>query len=408
MKQIIRLSTILIVVVFLLSACGSKKDDPASPTGFLTEPGAFRYQDFLNGFLETEYGEYAFYSLSERQIIYYSETGKHEFHVLCNKPDCDHRSEDCNAYVGFAVGYYNNHIYYIYQDNIRNYYVLARMNMDGTGHEDVLDLPRIEDKVTGASIQSVSEDSAMFHNGFLYKLEYDFLTSKDNFTHIFFKINLDTKEITTMFDDFFALYLFEDAKIIEDTIYMKVSDKDPTNKYDPTIIRSYHIAKGNLESGEIEIIINDWPKYGGIPPVEKDGILYYHRPGVGYCEYDIASGVETVKLEADLSVSQTSYTDKYIFAREQTNIPGTDMEYYDYNWVFKVYNYDYECLNTIEAGDFINVPMFLYPSSDALYFSAAGDYSITHYAEISSIGTDDFKLIPVSNTPNSRSHGTSD
>ena len=400
--------TIIIICLILLSSCSKENNNTETDSGFLVEPEAFRYQDNIEGFFETEYGEYAFNYLPENEKIYFSESGKHEFYLLCNKPDCSHRDENCNAYGGIAVGYYNDHIYNVYLNESKGIFMLSRMNMDGTGHEEIMELPKIEDKITGASTSSASTDSLLFNEGYLYMIDEDNLSSKNDTTDVIYKINLDTKEISSLFADCFKDYRYVKSKMFGNTFYMVIDDKDPENKYETTRTHSCHLVKADTDTGEFSIIINDWPWIGGIPPVERDGILYYHRPGIGYCEYDLTSGQETVKLEADLYLSQTSYTDKYIFAREKPNIPGTDMRGVVDNWVFKVYNYDYECLNTLEKGSFVKFPTFLYTARDVLYFSSMSDHTITHYAEISKVGTDDFQLIPVPNAVDPRSIVKSD
>ena len=92
-----------------LTACASK---PAAPTAadFEVQPGEYRYQDSDIFFVETEKGNY-YMNPSGDGLIHFAEPGSHEFHVLCNKPNCGHASADCNAFLEVAFGYYNGHLY---------------------------------------------------------------------------------------------------------------------------------------------------------------------------------------------------------------------------------------------------------------------------------------------------------
>ena len=98
-----RLLLLSMLLALALTACASK---PAAPTAtdFEVQPGEYRYQDRDGFFVETEKGNY-YMNPSGDGVIHFSEPGSHEFHVLCNKPNCGHASADCNAFFrgGFRI-----------------------------------------------------------------------------------------------------------------------------------------------------------------------------------------------------------------------------------------------------------------------------------------------------------------
>ena len=97
------LAAAMLLCCCALTACASK---PAVPTAadFEVQPGEYRYQDVDIFFVETEKGNY-YMNPSGGGLIHFSEPGSHEFHVLCNKPNCGHASADCNAFFrgGFQI-----------------------------------------------------------------------------------------------------------------------------------------------------------------------------------------------------------------------------------------------------------------------------------------------------------------
>ena len=132
------LPSLLLALALALTACASK---PAAPTAadFEVQPGAYRYQDMGDFFVETEQGQYY---LGWDQIIRFAEPGSRSFYPLCNKPNCGHASADCNAFLEIAFGYYNGHLYGV---TLQDHFELIQMEMDGTNHRVITQLPEQKD-----------------------------------------------------------------------------------------------------------------------------------------------------------------------------------------------------------------------------------------------------------------------
>lgn len=107
-------------------------------------------------------------------FMYFSDKDYKEWMPLCPRPDCDHKSANCNAYLKSICGFfiYGNYIWYIEdlrpedpqvgETVSRNYTepALCRMRLDGTQHERVVRLP-----VPETSFKTYENDWSAFNSG---------------------------------------------------------------------------------------------------------------------------------------------------------------------------------------------------------------------------------------------------
>ena len=375
-----RLLLPLMLLALALTACASK---PAAPTAadFEVQPGEYRYQDSDGFFVETEKGNYRLEPLLDF-LVRFAEPGSHDFYVLCNKPDCGHGDANCNAYAGFALGYFNQHLYGV-QDNGTDF-VLVRMNMDGTGHTEIARLPE-QNALDG---RKQLGGSYFFDNGYLIYLAMPISSGGPDYAMAIYKIQLETGEITRLFQ--------EDIPVHTDWPSVGVSISNGY-LYFPMFngeTGSVTYAEGNLETGRIEHIFEDWNQSNS-PMVNFDNVLYYHRAGVGLCEYDKATGKETVKVPMDVYYADVSYTKDYIFLRT--------LDSADFNQcVLLAYDRDYNLLGKLELEKIgLRFPFLEYTTANAIYFSADGG-TITHYIDPHHL--DRLELIQLVD-PTARSHG---
>ncbi len=333
---------------------------------------AYRLQDNSQYFIDTPMGEYYMNPLDERGMIYFSEHGKHEFYVLCNKPDCTHSDQNCNAYAGLALGYYNHHLYAVYLDDNSDHFTLAQMNMDGSEHKRICLLP--EQHAPNGTI--TGGGSFAFHNGFLlYELGSD---DENGLPTAYFKIALESGKTERLFENEVkdSILFGSDLKSLDNYVYFCTkSAKD----------NIYHLMQGNLETGEAAELIDNFSDCY-LTNVDEDTLYYFHF-GVGFCEFDIKSKTETVKLKTDYYVAQVTYTDDYIFAK--TNMS----EDFEEDWYFCVYDRDYNLFNQTNLGSNITAPQFLYVTDDVIYFSQIGN-RVTHYMKLKTIEKD-LTLVPM-------------
>ena len=372
------LPSLLLALALALTACAAK---PAAPTAadFEVQPGAYRYQDVDIFFVETEKGNY-YMNPSGDGLIHFSEPGSHEFHVLCNKPNCGHASADCNAFLEVAFGYYNGHLYGV---TLQDHFELIQMDMDGTNHRVITQLPEQKD----LSGNFNGGGSYFFDNGYLIYLAMPISSGDPDYAMAIYKIQLETGEITRLFQ--------EDIPVHTDWPSVGVSISNGY-LYFPMFngkTGSVTYAEGNLETGRIEHIFEDWNQSNS-PMVNFDNVLYYHRVGVGLCEYDKATGTETVKVPTDCSLALPQYTKDYIIVRTSDDDADTHRTIY-------AYDRNYHLLGQMELEPYgVKFPSLQYITANAIYFTSGGkliSYIDPHHL-------DRLELIQLVD-PTARSHG---
>ena len=375
-----RLLLPLILLTLALTACASK---PAVPTAtdFEVQPGEYRYQDSDIFFVETEKGNY-YMNPSGDGLIHFSEPGSHEFHVLCNKPNCGHASADCNAFLEIAFGYYNGHLYGV---TLQDHFELIQMDMDGTNHRVITQLPEQKDLSGNFS----GGGSYFFDNGYLIFLAFP-CTSNPDYALPVYKIQLETGETTQLFQEDIPLltdWPADGVSISNGYLYFPLPQTSEGK-------RPY--AEGNLETGRIERVFEDWKRENSFI-VNFDNVLYYHRAGIGLCEYDKATGKETVKVPMNVYYADVSYTKDYIFLRTR------DSADFNHQCVLLAYDRDYNLLGKLELEKIgLRFPFLEYTTANAIYLAADGG-TITHYIDTSDLSN--LELLPMPDTSNARAHG---
>ena len=140
--------SLMAAIIMLSPGCGESKDK-----GYTPDPNAdytLAAKSSAGSVHEVEMGIYRLENKGDNYYIKYADKSDMENWVyLCNKPNCKHDGFDCNAYIesGFPV-------IWIYEDKIyfNGMNQLYRMNMDGSDHEKVRDLPGIEMESQGGGV----------------------------------------------------------------------------------------------------------------------------------------------------------------------------------------------------------------------------------------------------------------
>lgn len=371
------LPSLLLALALALTACAAK---PAAPTAadFEVQPGEYRYQDVDIFFVETEKGNY-YMNPSGDGVIHFAEPGSHEFHVLCNKPNCGHASADCNAFLEVAFGYYNGHLYGV---TLQDHFELIQMDMDGTNHRVITQLPEQKDLSGNFS----GGGSYFFDNGYLIFLAFP-CTSNPDYALPVYKIQLETGEITRLFQEDISVHTdwpSAGVSISNGYLYFPMFNGETG---------SVTYAEGNLETGRIEHVFEDWNQSNS-PMVNFDNVLYYHRVGVGLCEYDKATGTETVKVPTDCSLALPQYTKDYIIVRTSDDDADTHRTIY-------AYDRNYHLLGQMELEPYgVKFPSLQYVTANAIYFTSGG--KLVSYIDPHHL--DRLELIQLVD-PTARSHG---
>ena len=372
------LAAAMLLCCCALTACASK---PAVPTAtdFEVQPGAYRYQDMGDCFVETEQGQYY---LGWDQIIRFAEPGSRSFYPLCNKPNCGHGGENCNAYTDYGLGYWNGHLYTTtYGDNGP---VVMRMDMDGANHREVGQLPVLT-AVDGARHGS---GELLFHNGSLFYM-YDAIETDPEWAMSIYQFDLETGKGRWLFQEDIPPFTYfcgsSYANICGDGFFFMMTNG---------VTGECTYALGNLKTGRVEATLPDWSDRNG-RTMEQDGVLYYFKADAGLCEYDRATGVETVRFPMEAYTANPCYTRNYILVR------STDTEDFEQCTLW-VLDRDYNLLGKApqeKIGRWFPQPYAI--TADSIYFWLNG--KITHYIDTSDLSN--LELLPMPDTSSARVHG---
>lgn len=136
LKKTFRLLFVIFLITFSMAGCGKKQEGPTSDLNL--------HQSAPGFFTETDYGYYFNY----QGFFYFSDKDSVNFRKLCNKPNCSHNDENCNAYNHDSfldTNFCNGKLYYCYVGTDRNgnsELIIESKNFDGsdTKKEKSIDL----------------------------------------------------------------------------------------------------------------------------------------------------------------------------------------------------------------------------------------------------------------------------
>ena len=150
--------------------------------------------------VESEDGYY-FMSGNVCLFLYYRDKATGATAPVCNKPECMHNDESCNAYLGrvTALNYYSGKLFYVIDSAFNKtgskQTALCEVNLDGGGHKELLTFHQsvyqfcihrgyLYYATTDYGTISGKEDSTQTTMQF-YRLPMDKLESKSEFLHEF-------------------------------------------------------------------------------------------------------------------------------------------------------------------------------------------------------------------------------
>mgnify|MGYP002624596934 CR=1 FL=1 len=383
MKKQIPIILLALFVIFISGCKGIKQQHINAKI----DPEIFGYQNSYNDFF-FETGDGCYYLNTFNNKIYFSERGQHTFYLLCAKPDCSHTGTDCNAYGGYALGYFDGHIYTVCllekNNDADSDFYLIEMNPDGTEHKEIARLPSITTQ-TGASAAGMSE--YYFHKGYLYMTLGPFTNLEPDASVRFYRIDLKTGDIERLFEDAIPEHAqsLNRTSFFDDTVYL--------------ILRDYTSGKcgvweASVTDGTLRKLTIPWTV--GSTRVTKFGdTLYYYLNGTGYCEYNLTADEQRVPLPADYAYTETVYTEDFIFSQTADDADGGGT-------AFQVFSRDYRELAAMPLTRVgLNTPLFCYTGTDTLWFSL-NDGKLFAYLDLSEIGSDDIKLTVMDDPYDSR------
>lgn len=316
-----------------------------TPSEQQTDAAAYQQQNRASGFIETDA---LYYSLADG-MVYFSEKSEPCFYLLCGKPDCSHNDENCDAYVGTALGYWDGMLYGADVENLR----VFKMNLDGTNHAQIAEL----ETPLGSNGSAGGVYEVYFHNNHLF---YEVMGSED----FFYQVDLDTGETTQILTEWSGAvgtsFRVELETFYEDCILFCLVEQSS----DAYTLHKYEISSG------VRSQICPWDKYF-FQKMEGDTLYYYDKYKQSFAEYSLTSGQTVYPAAAEMPYYQAAYYDTdWIYVVE-----GSEGDI-GLNRTFSVYDRDYHLINSLKLKGSTD---FRFACAEGLFFSAFVSNKITNY-----------------------------
>lgn len=374
------------VLVLLLFGCATAPENGASsPTGETASPeaGTWRSQDAPTVFFaETELG---CYNLADG-FLYFAPAGSAEFQLLCSRPDCTHKGEDCNAYAGDAFTYYDGYLYGTYTcidaSQYRPVRKVVRISPDGARHEDVGCLT----DVTYPNGITKNPRSMVFYNQYIYYEVTSDHPDEAGYESQIFRMNITTGEnevlpvssesavCTCMF-----YFQFDSGKW-----YALVGQVLPDGG------ETTYLACVDMDAGTFTLLSEgDHNRFSRF--IVEDGIVLYFQPGRGFCQLDTETG------EDQCVSSQASGEAGEIYrANYATDLIYCDGQSATGQNILQVYDRNYQLLAQTQLPSDVH---FITATQDYILFGFYPTYGTgmvpTAYINKSDIGTGNLELISI-------------
>ena len=372
MRKYICLKLLSTALALLLCGCAAPTGQKEASTAALPDPGAWRSQNAtLLSFVETELGYY----ILEDRMLYFAPTGSAEFHILCGRPDCDHSSEDCNAFAGEAFTYYDGKLYAIRRNYDKHVFEDIKISLDGSDHQVVgqfQDILYPDGQIKAAQNFSISGRYAYYivpAGGYTGETGYE--------THIF-RMDLSTgknEELPASPESerntggyyyqhegnkwyFIASHILEDGTQAPD--YLVCMDMDdgtytPITECNPTRFNLYRV---------------------------EGRTIFHYQPGQGFFSYDMDSGEDKCQLALTDEEAYRSSIDYY----------DTDFIYVEADEELQIFNRDYQLIDRMALP---NDLFYITATQDLVFFGIYLEAGMkpTAYINKNDIGSGNLELI---------------
>ena len=270
-----RILSILMIAMLLAGCAAAPSDDALIPydAHFPAD------QSYLGGYLSTPNVLFCV----AMQRVYFCPTGDTEFYPLCGKPDCDHTTKNCNAWLesGLSLGYHKGRLYSVVSSQTGSAQILISMDLTGADHRDELELPVI----TYSNGEHGSASAYEFHeNRLIYMMEAaDTYQPYEEQIGKIVLVDLDTLELTEAFSELMAQHAQADfyPKAVGSCLYARVRLPQPDGSVEQWLMEL------NMDTDETRKLVrfegvNDW--------YAEEDTLYWFKHGEGFMEYDVKTG----------------------------------------------------------------------------------------------------------------------
>lgn len=343
-KLIILFSIVVVLLVFVAVYIVTNriKSEPSEPD-YSSISGEYVLDDSqsywkgvgLHDFTATEDGYY--FLTSDMQYLKYFDYDTKEVIIACAKPECNHKSSSCNAYMGSRayiadnIYYHDGYLYYMKYSGGMS--VLVRMDTAGNNSEEITEImPSGQDSST----------KLVFHGDYAYAYyQYVHYTLDEEFTEVIKRISLKDGSTKDIYEISGKNISIANVKSYGDKLYFEVQEQAEKRSYNSKTrgLYTYDYQTGNISLVSDENVSD----YCIIP--EKN-IFAYYVTGQGLYFSDINEQTTQLILKSDKTydMCSLSYDGKYVYMD---------------NILYQVYYYSYDdrnkkCMVLNTSGEQIN------------------------------------------------------
>lgn len=214
------------------------------------------------------------------RLTYISKDGAREIY-LCGKPDCRHVDEEtgwytlenCNAYVGStilgSIVYWKDAVYLLQYDRDTHDVTLARVNADGSVHEELMVVGQVADNTSCYSYVFTDDNTILM-------VQNEFQIEKENRVSLD-RIDLGKKEkISVTVYEGTGVFI-DRLKVLNNNVFFMLREKDPDSESEEYGYLEY-LMRYDIGSGEVmKALQNPIDAY----TIADNGLLFYFVAGEG-------------------------------------------------------------------------------------------------------------------------------
>lgn len=368
--------TVFTAALILLSAC-SKAADYREP-GMLDKQAVYPMdQASWENYLTTEQAVYH----RENNLLTFCPAGDTRFYPLCGKPNCDHTTPDCNAWLdgGNGLGCHRGRLYTVVNsDGYEHMAKLVSLAPNGEDRRDELELEGI--RGTDGSIRGATY--YRFHeNRLIVCFDPDWDAPYEEQRGAIRIVDLETLKVTEPFGELMARHAWVqiDFKAAESCLYANVELPQSDGSTELWMLEL------NMDTGETREL---FPSENVFNWYAQGNTLYFVEDQKCFSEYDLTTGTKrTIPLPVD-ELRSAVRTDDLIVATGKRSEDRTEMNVY-------FLDRDYRLLDQLRLTDGL-VPCY-YGKNRILFINTHGgeDFTPTHYLARSAIGSGMLELQPL-------------
>ncbi len=357
-KEIKGLTGVLTVVVILLTACGKTESVSTVNINAAEEVDPLELDLEYNLVAESENGYYFWEHMNidpgiMRLLYMDKESG--QVVPLCNKPDCPHDNEDCNAYLpDIALGEDGFSKYYLqfYEDSLYavgcsqdDYVTLYRIKEDGSEWEKSTQLYRTDYSATGAW----REPLVLIADGYVYfvdqkqeNMQLERVSLNGNNAEVIYQGNTETASSVYRIKMNGGYVYFQALTFLDDSY----------DNYQGGLYR-YDAA-----TGECDLV-----KKGIVGPYSVRNDCVYYGSTEGLCCYSIINDTTEILVHKSMEGLYITLTEDYIIIYED----GKDS-------ILTIY--DYAGDEIMAVADTTRIVGYYGGNSDLLFAAVSSGYGL--------------------------------